>query len=235
MVVESTLEYAVAYKLNFAFFERYGKRGLQWLEDLLGHIDGRRLTVADAKRGDIANSAKHYAFSLFDGFGFDAVTVNPYMGRDAIEPFLQTPERGVFVICLTSNEGASDLQLLRVDGDPLYGKVIDLVKSVNRNRNCGLVVGATRSDELRRIRQRAGDMPLLIPGVGSQGGDLATSVREGNRGGVALITVSRSLLYSGEKGERALAERARRLRDDIRRLLDRPSSSPGGGLSSGDR
>lgn len=233
MVVEATLDFAVAFKLNLAFFERYGKEGYQWLEDLLAHIDGRRLTVADAKRGDIANSAKHYAHSLFDTFGFDAVTVNPYMGRDAIEPFVRNPQRGVFVICLTSNEGSADVQLQPVDGDPLYRKVIEVVKSLNRHRNCGLVVGATWSEELRAIRNQAGDMPLLIPGIGTQGGDLETSVREGNRGGVALITVSRSVLYSGDQSQGAIREAARRLRDDINVILEREPSSLEQNLASG--
>lgn len=233
MVVDATLDYAVAYKLNLAFFERYGTDGFRWMEEVLAHIGGRRLTVADAKRGDIASSARHYAASLFERFGFDAVTVNPYMGRDAIEPFLGDPGKGVFVICLTSNEGATDLQLQRVGSDPLYGKVIDLVKSLNGRRNCGLVVGSTWSKELPSIRRRAGDMPLLIPGIGPQGGDLVTGVREGNRGGIGLIAVSRAILFVGDRSERAIRQAARRLCRDIRVILDEETLPPAGETPSG--
>lgn len=208
MVIDATLDFAATYKLNFAFFERYGSAGFLWLEEVRDYIDDRRLTIADAKRGDISNSAKHYASALFDHFGFDAATVNPYMGCDAISPFLDNPEKGAFVICLTSNEGASDLQFQQVNGVRLYEKVIDLVKQLNVNNNCGLVVGATREEELEGIRQASGDMPFLIPGVGAQGGDLEISVRIGNQGGIALINVSRGILYAGDQSEQAIREAA---------------------------
>ncbi|MFQ6674219.1 MAG: orotidine-5'-phosphate decarboxylase [Fidelibacterota bacterium] len=219
MVIDVTLPFAAAYKMNFAFFERYGSDGYRWLEAVMEWIDGRRLTIADAKRGDISNSARHYASALFDHFGFDAATVSPYMGRDAIEPFLGNRQKGVFVTCLTSNDGASDLQLQRVDGRPLYEKVIELAKGLNTHKNCGLVVGATRSEEVARIRQEVGDMPLLMPGVGAQGGNLETSVREGNRGGVALMNVSRGILYGGDRTAKAIGENARDYQRKINEVL----------------
>lgn len=209
MVIDHTVQFCVAFKLNLAFFERYGSRGFEWLEETLSYIDGQRLTIADAKRGDISSSAVHYASAIFDHFGFDAITVNPYMGRDAISPFLVRPEKGVFVLCLTSNAGASDLQFHRDESGVLYEKVISLVKGMNARNNCGLVVGATKEVQLKRVRQEAGDMPLLVPGVGAQGGNLETSARAGNRGGIALISISRGILYAGDEDREAIGEAAR--------------------------
>ena len=219
-VIDATWDYVAAYKINFAFFERYGSEGFKWLEDLMRQIGQGRLTIADAKRGDIYNSSRHYASAIFDHFGFSAATVNPYMGRDSLAPFMEDHEKGAFVICLTSNDGASDLQLQPVGNGVLYQKVIDLVKLMNDRRNCGLVVGATRSEELTAVRRAAGDMPLLIPGVGAQEGDLQTSVREGNRGGIALINVSRAILYAGDQSEMSIRETAEFYWSEINAAMD---------------
>ena len=208
-IIENTLEFAACYKLNLAFYEKYGSAGYAWLEEVINFIDGQRLIIADGKRGDIANSARQYASALFQHFGFDAATVNPYMGHDAISPFLETPEKGVFVICLTSNKGAMDIQFQQVNGQKIYRKVIDMVKRLNVYKNCGLVVGATRGKELEEVRKSSGNLPFLIPGIGAQGGDLETSVQIGNRGGIALINVSRGILYAGDQSEKAIIQAAR--------------------------
>jgi orotidine-5'-phosphate decarboxylase len=177
------------------------------------------LTIADAKRGDIGNTACQYAASIFDHFGFHAVTVNPYMGRDAILPFSEYKEKGVFVLCLTSNKGSQDLQLKEVDGMPLYHKVIEMVKEINEYDNCGFVVGATHPEELIGVRQNASDMPLLIPGIGAQGGDLESCVKEGNTNGLALINVSRGILYAGKKGAESIHKAAKEYNDRINQIL----------------
>ena len=204
MVINSTLDHVSAYKLNLAFYEAYGSEGFKWLEETMEMIGGQRLTIGDAKRGDIGNTAQKYATALFDHFGFDAVTVSPYMGQDALEPFLERPGRGVFVLCLTSNPGARDIQLKEVSGVAVYRRVISMVKDLNENNNCGLIVGATKPEQMADIRLEAGDMPFLIPGIGAQGGDLEASVHAGNRDGVALISVSRSVLYAAEPGSAAM-------------------------------
>ncbi|MEE9165978.1 MAG: orotidine-5'-phosphate decarboxylase [Candidatus Neomarinimicrobiota bacterium] len=227
MVIDATLKFAAAFKLNFAFFERHGSAGFRWLEDILSQIDGRRLTIGDGKWGDISNSAEHYASAIFDKFGFDAATVNPYMGRDAIIPFLERSEKGAFVLCLTSNDSASDLQYQKVGNARLYGRVVSLTRELNVNNNCGLVVGATREAELGYVRERAGNMPFLIPGVGAQGGNLEASVRIGNRGGVALISVSRSILYAGDQSEEAIRKAAKEYSHRINASLEHGNSPSG--------
>ena len=147
----------------------------------------------DAKRGDIGNTAGAYAKAIFDVYKADAVTVNPYMGHDSIEPFLEYQEKGIFVLCLTSNIGFKDFQASD-KGEPLYLSVAKHVKEWNHYYNCGLVVGATNPDELKNIKEIVGDMPILIPGVGAQGGNLELSVKYvGKR---AIISVSRSVIYA---------------------------------------
>lgn len=197
-VIESTLEYVAAFKLNLAFYEAYGSAGFQWLEETLEKIAGRRLTIGDAKRGDIGSTGRKYASALFDHFGFDAVTVSPYMGQDSLEPFLERPDRGAFVLCLTSNPGARDIQLGEAGGVAVYRRVISLVNDLNEHGNCGLVVGATKVERLADIRLEAAGIPFLIPGIGAQGGDLEASVRAGNDNAVALINVSRAVLYASD-------------------------------------
>ncbi len=219
-VIDATREYASAYKPNMAFFERWGSAGIEWLEETVEYISSEYFLICDGKRGDIGNSAKQYAKSIFGHFGFDALTVSPYMGSDAIVPFLKDPEKGAFVLCLTSNDSASELQLKEVEEVPLYESVIEMCQRLKKNKNCGLVVGATQESKLTTIRQKAGDMPILIPGVGVQGGDLVTSVRVGNSGGIALINVSRSILYEGGQSSEAIATAAREYRDRINDVLE---------------
>jgi orotidine-5'-phosphate decarboxylase len=218
-IVEATSDLVCAYKLNLAFYEALGERCWHTLKHTLAAIPADIITIGDAKRGDIGNTATMYAKSLFDELGFTAVTVNPYMGFDAVEPFLTDASRGVFVLALTSNPGAKDFEYLKVREKPLYEHVIAKVKKWNVKKNCGLVVGATRPKELQRVRMLVPDMPLLIPGVGAQGGDLKAAVRYGcdTNGEMAIINSSRGIIYasSGEDFADAARAAAMRLRDEM--------------------
>ncbi|MFQ6609128.1 MAG: orotidine-5'-phosphate decarboxylase [Fidelibacterota bacterium] len=219
-VIDATREYASAYKPNMAFFERWGSAGIEWLEETIEYIGHDHFLICDGKRGDISNSARQYAKSVFDHFGFDASTVSPYMGSDAIRPFLEDPGKGAFVLSLTSNDSARELQLQRIKDVPLYDHVITMCNQLNKHNNCGLVVGATRESELEKIRMKSAGMPFLIPGVGIQGGDLETCVRIGNTSGIALVNVSRSILYAGNQSSKAIKSAARGYRDRVNRVLE---------------
>ncbi len=214
-VIEATLDHACAFKLNLAFFEMYGSEGFMWLEETLDFIGGRRLTIGDGKRGDIGNTAKKYASAMFDHFGFDAVTLSPYMGPDSLEPFLDRTDRGVFILCLTSNPGSREIQLWEASGVAVYRRVISMVKDLNENDNCGLVVGATKPEEMIGIRLEAGRMPLLVPGIGAQGGDLEASVAACSGDGIGLINVSRGILYA-DNPARAASEFKSRINSFVR-------------------
>ncbi len=206
-IIEATLPYVCAFKPNSAFFEVLGPAGMQALQDVVKVIPSDIPVILDAKRGDIGNTARNYAATIFDVYGFDAVTVNPYLGYDSVAPFLAHRNKGIFLLCRTSNPGARDFQDLSVQLDdevrPLYEVVAQKIQSWNSEGNCALVVGATYPTELARLRALCPDMPILIPGVGTQGGDLAASVRAGvdARGGNAIISVSRSILYAGDGDE----------------------------------
>ena len=177
--------------------------------------------VLDAKRGDIGSTAEHYAREAFERYDADAVTVNPYMGFDSVQPYLAWEERGIVVLCRTSNKGGSDLQFLQVqDGQPLYLRVADLVANQwNGNGQCALVVGATFPEEIAKVRARVGDMPLLIPGIGAQGGDIPATVQAGrnSKGTGMMINSSRAILYAsnGDNWREAAAEAAIATRDAI--------------------
>ncbi len=218
-IIDATADLVCAYKLNLAFYEAMGDAGRRCLKETLAAIPSGVITIGDAKRGDIGNSASSYAAALLDDYGFTATTVNPYMGEDAILPFLRDETRGAFILAVTSNPGARDFQYLPVRRRPLYEHVIAAVRRWNAKRNCGLVAGATRPAELRRVRELAGDMPILIPGIGAQGGDLRAAVRSGcdRRGEMAVITASRSVIYASAGADFARAARAEavRLRDEI--------------------
>ena len=198
-IVESTSDLVCAYKPNFSFFEAMGVDGWRMLHDLRRLIPDDVVLIADAKRGDIDSSAEAYASAILDRMGFDAVTVNAYGGQDCVVPFLDRSDRGVFVWTRSSNPGASEFQDLIVENDPLYLAIARRVMAWNRHGNCGLVVGATYPDELAAVRKRAPSLPILIPGVGAQAGDLEAAVRAGRSesGGLALINASRSVIYAG--------------------------------------
>jgi orotidine-5'-phosphate decarboxylase len=219
-IIEATSDLVCAFKLNLAFYEGLGIKGMRMLEKTLSVIPSDNLTIGDGKRGDIGNTSLLYARALFADLGFDAATVNPYMGYDSVEPFLSNPARGAFILALTSNEGSRDFQYLKTRNRPLYHHVVSSAKSWNRKRNCGLVVGATRPAELRAIRKEAPDMPILIPGVGAQGGDLLSAVRFGctSRGDLAIINVGRSVLYAS--GGKDFADAARAIASQLRDAIN---------------
>lgn len=193
-IVDETRDLVCCYKPNIAFYESYGIYGIQALIKTIEYIESKNIPVIlDAKRGDVGHTAAAYAKAVFEIYKADAVTVNPYLGHDSIEPFLRYETKCIFVLCLTSNIGVSDFQ--KTGGaEPLYISVAKHVKEWNHHGNCGLVVGATKPEELKEIHAIVGDMPILIPGVGAQGGDLAQSVKFGGRR--AIINVSRAVLYS---------------------------------------
>jgi len=222
-IVDATAPYACGFKPQIAYFAAQAAEGQ--LQALCEHIRTNHPDlpiVLDAKRGDIGPTAQQYAREAFERYGAHAVTVNPYMGTDSIEPYLQWPDRGVIVLCRTSNPGGADLQALPTEGGrPLYMRVAELVQTRwNANGQCGLVVGATVPNELAAVRDLVGDdMPLLVPGIGAQGGDIMATVNAGrNRAGTGMmINSSRAILYagSGKDWREAAAEAARATRDAI--------------------
>jgi orotidine-5'-phosphate decarboxylase len=218
-IIEATIDLVCAYKPNLAFYEALGLEGLHALEETIRAVPPGIPIIGDAKRSDIGNTARQYARALFDSLGFDAATLNPYLGFDSVEPFIAYVDRGTFLLCRTSNPSAKDFQDLEIDGQPLYERVALKGLEWNVHGNIGLVVGATYPQELARIRQMCPSMPLLIPGVGTQGGDVETVVRFGtDAGGMnAIVNVSRAVLYASPGTD--FAEAARRtatvLRDEI--------------------
>lgn len=215
-IIDATADLVCAYKPNLAFYEALGPPGMEALIETVQHIPDGVLVVGDAKRGDIGNTMERYAQALFDVYEFDAATVSPFLGRDALEPFLARPERGVFVLCRTSNPGGSEIQELRVNGAPLYEAVAGLVESWDRHQNTGLVVGATQPRELARIRNLCPETPILVPGVGTQGGDAAAAAAVATKGGAsALVNVARQVLYASPDPDFPTAARgvAQRMRD----------------------
>jgi orotidine-5'-phosphate decarboxylase len=223
-IIEATHDYVCAYKINIAFYESLGIPGWELLERTLNLIPDNVLVIADAKRGDIENTGQKYAQTYFKTYDFDAITVSPYMGMDSVTPFLEYEDKGVFVLCLTSNPGATDFQFLRVDDEPLYLKVAEKVVSWNfLYGNCGLVVGGTHTHEIEEIRNVAPTLPFLVPGIGAQGGNLEKVIQYATdeRGESALINSSRTVIYgSSEKDFADVARsRAKSLRDRINMLI----------------
>jgi len=214
-IVRQTAPYALAFKFNLAFFEALGERGLAVMRDVLTTVPDGVLTIADAKRGDIGNSARFYARSFFDDYEFDFVTVAPYMGSDSVTPFLDYQDRGTFLLIRTSNAGGDDFQLLLSDGRPLYMHVAESALAWSRKRPglLGFVVGATDIEALAALRTACPDTPFLIPGVGAQGGD-AKAVVKAAAAGPILVNSSRQILYasSGEDFGSRAADEAERLR-----------------------
>jgi len=215
-IIEQTAEFAAAFKPNTAFFEARGSLGWRELEaisELLHTQYPAWLTICDAKRADIGHTNRAYATAIFDHLGFDAVTLSPYLGREALEPFLERRDKGCIILCRTSNPGAGGLQDLHVDGCPLWQTVAEQVaRHWNINHNCMLVTGATWPREMRAIRCIAPDMTFLVPGIGAQGGDVAQIVRAGldARGKGLIFSASRSILFSEDP-----AGAARSVRDEI--------------------
>jgi orotidine-5'-phosphate decarboxylase len=209
-IIDATADLVCAYKPNLAFYESLGAEGMSLLKLIRDRIPEDVQVILDGKRGDIGNTSQFYAEAMFDRLRADWVTLNPYMGYDSLRPFLDYKDKGVFVLCLTSNPGAKDFQMLEVGGTPLYKIVAEKVAFWNKDQNCGLVVGATHPDQLRDIRSVAGEMPILIPGVGAQGGSLEEAASLGTDGfrKPALINVSRSVLYASSEKDFAMRARA---------------------------
>ncbi|EMA09670.1 orotidine-5'-phosphate decarboxylase [Haloarcula marismortui] len=199
-IIDATHEHAACYKPNAAFYE--DPDGWRALEETIAYAHGKNVPVLlDAKRGDIGNTARQYAQILDEDEGpaADAITVNPFLGRDSLEPFLRRADRGVFVLGRTSNPGGEDLQDLELaSGEKLYERVVHLADLWNGNGNVGLVVGATNPDELEEIRELVPDIPFLVPGVGAQGGDAEAAVEHGLADGVGLVNSSRGIIFAGE-------------------------------------
>lgn len=215
-IIEQTAGYAAAFKANIAFYEARGTQGLHELQLTINYLRDRYpdiFTICDAKRADIGSTNQAYVQAIFDVMGFDAVTLHPYLGREALQPFLSRADKGCIVLCRTSNPGAGEFQDLQVSGKPLWLVVAERVSQEwNVNDNCMLVVGATYPDEMRQIRETVGDMTFLVPGIGAQGGDIQTTMRAGlNKDGKGIIVnASRSIIFA-----RSPAEAARSFRDDI--------------------
>lgn len=216
MIVDATKDFVCAYKPNSAFYEMYGIYGLKALLKTIEYIPNTIPVILDSKRGDIAHSSSAYAKSIFEIFKADATTVNPLMGHDSIKPFTDYKDKGAFLLCLTSNPGSQDFQKMSIKKNKLYEKIAEKAVKWNQHGNIGLVAGATNSKEFKKIRKIAGDMPILIPGVGAQKGDLESSVKFGasNNKDRFLINASRSIIYSSNPGKSA-----KLLREDINRFL----------------
>ena len=189
------------------------------MERLVDHINGRAIVIADAKRGDIGNTSRQYARSILDTMGCDAITISPYMGRDAIEPFIENPEKGVFVLVVTSNIGAREIQEHGGKVDPLYKKVIQMADELNYADNIGLVVGATQKDIMGNICKLSKGIPWLIPGVGSQGGELDYALNSLQDRGTAIVNISRGILYAGDGSINAAIQAARDYTEKIRSIV----------------
>jgi orotidine-5'-phosphate decarboxylase len=206
-IIEETHPYVSAYKLNMGFYEANGLAGWRALKqtvDYLRECYPDILTICDAKRGDINFTSSAYAQAIFDELGFDSVTLNPYMGSDALQPFLERQDKGCIILCRTSNAGAGEIQDLQVDGKPLWQVVAEKVAHEwNQNQNCMLVVGAIYPQELQQVREIVGDMTLLIPGIGAQNGDLeqvlAVGLNRQNAG--VILTTSRAVIFDAQPAE----------------------------------
>lgn len=227
LLLEAAVPYAAAVKANLAFFEAFGSAGLAALERIRARLPGDCPFVADAKRGDIGSTAARQATALFDALGADAVTLNPYLGRDAVAPFLDRADRFVYVLCRTSNPSAAELQALEVDGEPLFLRVAREVRMWGGGDRLGLVVGATAPAELRAVRALVPGRAFLVPGLGAQGGELeavleAGPAREppagGRPGGGLLVNVSRGIADAAREAAEDRA-RGRRRRVDLGRRL----------------
>lgn len=194
-IIEATQEFTIAYKINLAFFEVWGYEGLETMTRILEFIPKEIFTVADAKRSDIGHSANFYAKTFFETYNFDSITVNPYMGKDSVEPFLEYKEKITFLLGLTSNQGAEDFQFH--GNPPLYEQVIRKSMLWNIHNNIGFVMGATRPDAIQTLRNIFPKAPLLIPGIGAQSGDLTKTIQNAYfKDTPMLITISRAILYA---------------------------------------
>lgn len=201
-IIEETHQYASAFKANIAFYEARGDKGIRELKQTMEYIQKNYpdiFLICDCKRADIGNTNQGYIDSLFDWFGFDAITIHPYLGSEALKPFLDRSDKGSIILCRTSNPGAGELQDLLVDSVPVWQIVAEKVsKDWNKNNNCMLVVGATYPEEMKKIRSIVGDMTFLVPGIGPQGGNVKDVMENGlNSEGLGLIiNSSRGIIFA---------------------------------------
>lgn len=197
-IIEATQDVVCAYKLNTAFYEVLGEKAWLTFGETIARIPDDVYVIADCKRSDIGNSAKHYAQTFFDYFEVDAVTVNPYMGYDSVEPFLNYRDKDVFALVLTSNQGAHDFQLQEIGTKHLYEVVLEKISEWNKGGNIGAVVGATKAEQLSRVRSCYPAIPLMIPGVGAQGGPIEKVAEVANTDGApVIVNIGRDIIFSG--------------------------------------
>ena len=224
-IIDSTHMHCIAYKLNIAFYEAYGIKGWKALEKTINYINNNYpeiFTIADAKRGDIGNTSKMYAKSFFEQLNFDSITVNPYMGRDSVEPFLEYKDKNTIILGLTSNEGSKDLQLIPSANEYVFMDLIKSSKTWNNSKNLMYVIGATKTEYLEEIRKIIPDNFLLIPGVGTQGGNLKEVCKKTiNQNVGIIINSSRGIIYSGndENFDQAAAKQAINLKNQMEEIL----------------
>lgn len=210
-IIDATVDFAVAYKPNIAFFETYGVEGMAALKEVIDYLNHNHpdvFTIADAKRGDIGNTSTRYAKAYFETLGFDSITVAPYMGKDSVEPFLAFEENHTILLALTSNPGSNDFQRIEADAKPLYQSVLETSLTWEGSERLMYVVGATRADALTDIRKIIPDAFLLVPGVGAQGGSLAEVAKYGlNKEVGLLVNSSRGIIYASQEEDFAEAAR----------------------------
>ncbi len=212
-IIDATHDLCVAYKPNTAFFEAYGVKGWQALEKTIKYLNNNypdHFTIADAKRGDIGNTSTRYAKAFFEDLNFDSVTIAPYMGKDSVEPFLEFENKFAILLALTSNQGAFDFQTKTVDGKPLYQEVLKTASQYKNSDRLMYVVGATKAEYLKKIREIVPNSFLLVPGVGAQGGSLEEVVKYGKNNEIGLlINSSRGIIYASKGTDFADAARAK--------------------------
>lgn len=232
-LIDATADLAAAYKLNQAFYEVQGAEGIAALERTITYINEKHpkiLVILDAKKGDIGNTSKAYAKAAFKSLGVDSITVNGYMGKDAVSPFSDYDDKLVFVLCRTSNKAAGEVQDMRAPDDPFYMKMAELIDRWNDKGNLGMVVGATFPDELKKVREKiAYGMPILVPGVGTQGGDLEKVLEYGtnDEGWGILINVSRGIMFAFQKDGGGYIAAARKAAERYHRSISEGMASLG--------
>ena len=224
-IIDATVDYAVAYKPNIAYFETYGVEGMAALKEVIDYLNAKHpeiFTIADAKRGDIGNTSSRYAKAYFEKLGFDSITVAPYMGKDSIEPFLAFEDKHTILLALTSNPGSNDFQRLETNGKPLFQSVLETAKTWEGSDRLMYVVGATQADALTDIRKIVPDAFLLVPGVGAQGGSLAEVATYGlNKEVGLLVNSSRGIIYASQEVDFTNAARraAKAMQEEMALLL----------------
>jgi orotidine-5'-phosphate decarboxylase len=219
-IIDETHEYAAAYKPNVAFYEARGDQGMRELKMTMEYLQMKHpeiFTICDAKRADIGNTNNGYVTSIFDWFGFDAITLHPYLGGEALQPFLGRADKASIILCRTSNPGAGELQDLELGGKPLWQIIAEKVSNLwNKNDNCMLVVGGTYPEEMKKIRSMVGDITFLVPGIGEQGGSVKEVMAAGlnTQGQGLIINSSRGIIFAENP-----AEEAKKLTMEIRAYL----------------